>query len=51
MAVKQELIKYGIDENRLSIRGFGKTNPLVPNDSDENRKKNRRTEFITVEKK
>jgi VWFA-related protein len=49
-AVAKELVKLGISQKRLAIEGFGKTRPLVPNDSEENRKKNRRTEFVIIEK-
>ena len=34
-----------IDPKRLSYKGFGDTRPKVPNDSDEHRQMNRRTEF------
>lgn len=39
--VKQE----GIERSRIEGKGYGKTKPLVPNDSDENRAINRRVEF------
>jgi outer membrane protein OmpA-like peptidoglycan-associated protein/Mg-chelatase subunit ChlD len=45
-AVADALAGMGIDRKRLTVKGFGKTMPLVPNDSDENRRKNRRTEFV-----
>lgn len=45
-AVMEALIAEGIDPSRLSARGFGAENPLVANDSDENRAKNRRVELI-----
>lgn len=48
-SVRNELTKLGIDGNRLKIKGYGKTKPIAPNDSDENRKRNRRTEFIVIE--
>jgi outer membrane protein OmpA-like peptidoglycan-associated protein len=48
-SVKNELVKLGINSARLSVKGFGKTKPIVPNDSEENRKKNRRTEFIIID--
>lgn len=35
-----------IDEERFLLRGYGPTHPLVPNDSDANRSKNRRIEII-----
>jgi VWFA-related protein len=45
-AVAQELSTLGIARKRLTTKGFGKSKPLVPNDSDENRQRNRRTEFV-----
>lgn len=47
-SVKRELVNLGIDADRLETKGFGETAPLVPNDSDENRRLNRRTEFIVI---
>ncbi len=44
-AVVARLIELGVDEARLTSRGAGESDPLVPNDSDENRAKNRRIEF------
>lgn len=48
--VKAVLVKMGISSKRLSIEGLGESKPLVPNDSEENRKKNRRTEFTIIER-
>ena len=45
-AVRQALIANGIDASRLTAKGYGATKPLVPNDSDEHRAMNRRTEMI-----
>ncbi len=45
-SVRDYLVGKGIDPARLQAVGYGKTNPLVPNTSDENRAKNRRVEFI-----
>lgn len=50
MAVVNELIRLGIDQGRLKSEGFGESRPLVPNDSEVNRSKNRRTEFVILEK-
>jgi len=36
----------GLDPGRLAAGGFGDRMPLYPNDTDENRSKNRRVEFI-----
>lgn len=44
-AVKDRLIELGVDEARLSARGDGEQFPLVPNDTPENRERNRRIEF------
>lgn len=38
------LIGNGIDKSRLSYKGYGETKPVVPNNSSENKAKNRRTE-------
>lgn len=35
----------GVDGKRMKFKGYGQTKPAVPNTSDENRAKNRRTEF------
>ncbi|MFM8472507.1 MAG: hypothetical protein ACKOBV_03160 [Candidatus Kapaibacterium sp.] len=42
------LQERGVDGGRLRTRGYGSAQPLVPNTSDENRAKNRRTEFVIV---
>lgn len=44
--VALELARLGVDPKRLRPRGFGETHPLVPNDSDEHRARNRRVEVI-----
>ncbi len=48
-AVRSFLIKSGILEGRITFKGYGETNPIVPNDTDSNRSKNRRTEFKIIE--
>jgi outer membrane protein OmpA-like peptidoglycan-associated protein/Tfp pilus assembly protein PilF len=48
-AVKDYLVKNGVAESRVQAKGYGETQPQVPNDSDINRAKNRRTEFLVVE--
>lgn len=46
-AVRDHLVNItGIDPNRLSVSGYGETKPAYPNDSEENRRKNRRVEFV-----
>ena len=49
-AVFEYLVAHNINPARLVYKGYGKTQPLVPNTSDENRSKNRRTEFKIVSK-
>lgn len=44
--VKSVIIGLGIDGNRLTTQGFGSSKPLVPNDSPENKARNRRVEFV-----
>jgi len=44
-AVYEMLINNGISTNRLSYKGAGSSKPIKPNDSEVNRKSNRRIEF------
>jgi outer membrane protein OmpA-like peptidoglycan-associated protein len=44
-SVTNYLVGKGVKLERLTSKGYGKTQPLVPNDSDENRAKNRRVQF------
>ena len=44
-AVGEYLISNGISNQRISIEGYGSTKPIGPNDTEENRAKNRRIEF------
>ncbi|MBS9524866.1 OmpA family protein [Litoribacter alkaliphilus] len=46
LSVKQELISLGIAEARISTKGYGDQNPVVPNDTSSNRSKNRRIEIV-----
>jgi outer membrane protein OmpA-like peptidoglycan-associated protein len=39
------LIKKGVSSDLITAKGYGESKPIVPNDSDENRKRNRRVEF------
>ena len=48
------IVRYFIEEQELAeerfrIAGYGKTNPLVPNDSEENMNQNRRVEIVILE--
>ena len=44
-SVKNYLVSKGIDGNRLSVVGYGETNPLVSNKTSAGRAVNRRVEF------
>jgi outer membrane protein OmpA-like peptidoglycan-associated protein len=44
-SVYDYLVAHGIAATRLTYKGYGDAVPLVPNDSPENKQKNRRTEF------
>lgn len=47
-AVKSKLVKMGIDDARLSTKGFGATKPIDKNDTPEGKANNRRVEFIKI---
>ena len=44
-SVKQYLIAKGIKAERMTAEGFGSSKPIMPNDTPENRAKNRRIEI------
>ena len=43
--VKNRLVSKGINANRLTAKGYGESQPLVPNTSDANKQRNRRVEL------
>ena len=47
-AVRTALIKLGIDETRITAKGFGDTVPVATNTTVEGRQRNRRTEFVIL---
>lgn len=49
-SVAKWLVAHGIQKDRIRSSGFGKTRPIVPNDSEQNRERNRRVEFHIVPK-
>lgn len=48
-AVKEALLRHGVEERQIEIEGAGMSRPLVPNTSDINRQLNRRVEFMLFE--
>lgn len=49
-SVKNELIKLGVDGKRLTTAGFGESQPVESNDTDEGRAYNRRVTYIRTDK-
>jgi len=47
-AVLEYLVYRGIKRERLKSAGLGKSVPLYPNTNEENRRKNRRVEFLLI---
>ncbi len=48
-AVSNYLFNKGIAPNRLTHKGKGQEQPVSANDTEENRQKNRRVEFVVIE--
>ena len=50
LSVLNYFVEHGIDPARISLAGYGSNHPLVKNDSEENRKRNRRVEINILRK-
>lgn len=48
--VKAFLEEKGVDGKRITAKGYGSNKPLLKNDTEEGRAKNRRTEFLILSK-
>jgi len=48
-SVRQFLVEAGTQPERIQAKGYGETNPVADNETDEGRAANRRTEFIILE--
>ena len=46
--IAEELVKRGISVERIETTGYGSTKPIAPNDTRENRAKNRRVEITII---
>ncbi len=46
--VAKYLIQKGLNEDQISFSGYGSSQPVAPNDTPENRAKNRRVEILIV---
>ncbi len=49
-AVKKYLTQKGIEETRITTKGYGESQPVADNDDPEGRELNRRVEFIIISK-
>jgi outer membrane protein OmpA-like peptidoglycan-associated protein len=47
-AVKAKLVELGIDGNKLTTKGFGASQPIDSNDTQEGKANNRRVEFVKM---
>ena len=47
--VKTKLVDFGINQNRMITKGLGEEKPVVSNDTEEGRTKNRRVVFKVIE--
>lgn len=47
-AIKNYLVQHGIQAGKISIEGLGESDPVVPNDTEAHRIKNRRADLIPV---
>ncbi len=48
-SVREYLVSAGIAGDRIQAKGYGESNPIATNETDDGRKSNRRTEFIILE--
>lgn len=49
-AVYDYLVNHGVDKGRLTYKGYGQSQPVADNNTEEGRRENRRTVFTIIEK-
>lgn len=49
VSVRDYLVTKGISKDRFTVKGFGQSQPIAPNNTAEGRKQNRRVEIIIVD--
>ncbi len=49
-AIRRALVQRGIEDSRITTRGFGGAFPVVPHGDQANRWKSRRVEFVLSER-
>lgn len=49
-AISDYIVKSGIQQNRITYKGYGFTKPIADNNTEEGRKLNRRTEILILKK-
>lgn len=47
-AVRQQLVAYGCQPDKIAAYGYGETQPVAPNDTEEGRQLNRRVEITLM---
>lgn len=47
-SVRQYLVDQGIGPSRIIAKGYGESEPIADNDTEEGRARNRRTEFLVI---
>ena len=50
-AVRKWLSTRGVDPKRLTAKGYGSTVPIATNTTDAGRQKNRRVQFVILQKR
>jgi outer membrane protein OmpA-like peptidoglycan-associated protein len=50
LAVKEYIVKKGVQGSRITGKGYGGSRPVAPSDSESNRQMNRRVEFKVTKK-